>query len=178
MTTKMIVDQLRGGDRRSIGRSNEVVAEITANSNLFSAVFLGLLADDPVLRARAADAIEKVTRQSPQLLNPYKSELLGSVARLKQKEVRWHIAQMLPRLKCSEAEQRRAVAILKEYLRDSSSIVRTFAMQALADFADQNRRLRPAVIAKLQKLTVTGTPAMRARGRILLKRMQQMRELH
>jgi hypothetical protein len=58
--------------------------------------------------------------------------------------------------------------ILIDYLRDSSSMVKTFAMQALADLTKQAPELRPAVLQQLKKLTVRGTPAMRARGRKLL----------
>ena len=63
-----MLDKLRGGDRRSIGRSNEVVAEIKENPALFEQVFPGLYDQDPVLKARAADVIEKATRNTPDLL--------------------------------------------------------------------------------------------------------------
>jgi hypothetical protein len=70
-------------------------------------------------------------------------------------------------------ERELAVAILLEYLEDRSSIVRTFAMQGLAEFAVQDERLRARVIPILEKLTSTGSPAMRARGRKLLKTLQR-----
>ena len=57
------------------------------------------------------------------------------------------------------------------YLRDSSSIVKTFAMQALVDLTTQAPEFRPAVLRQLQKLTVRGTPAMRARGRKLIEEL-------
>jgi len=46
--------------------------------------------------------------------------------------------------------------------------VKTCAMQALADLTRQGPDLRPALLRQLQQLTVSGTPAMRARGRKLL----------
>jgi hypothetical protein len=45
--------------------------------------------------------------------------------------------------------------------------VRTFAMQALAEFARKAPRLRPIVLQHLRRLTGRGTPAMKARGRKL-----------
>lgn len=166
---KTAVRKLRGGDRRSIGRSNEVALQISADKKLFAQVFAELLADDPIIRMRAADAVEKASSRDHQLLQPYKREILKSIAAIPQQEVRWHVAQMIPRLQMSRAERDHAVSILFDYLEDKSSIVRTFAMQALADLAQSDPRLRNRLKPVLEFLTSTGTPAMRARGRKLLK---------
>jgi hypothetical protein len=168
MTTSSILRKLEGGDRRSIGRSNEVVAEVLGNRKLFGALFVGLSVDDPVVRARAADAVEKISTVHPEYLHPYKAQLLGELACCWQKEVRWHVAQILPRLRWNAQERQQVYDTLTGYLCDSSSIVKTFAMQGLADLTTQAPELRPAVLRQLQKLTVSGTPAMRARGRKLL----------
>jgi hypothetical protein len=171
MTTPSILRKLEGGDRRSIGRSNEVVAEVLAERKLFSDLFAGLSFDDPVVRARAADAVEKISAIHPEYLRPYRATLVGELARCEQKEVRWHVAQMLPRLRWNVRERQEVCDILTGYLRDSSSIVKTFAMQALADITTQAPELCPVVLRQLQKLTVHGTPAMRARGRKLIEEL-------
>ena len=168
MSTPKILRKLQGGDRRSIGRSSEVVTDVLADPRLFGALFAGLSVDDPVVRARAADAVEKISVIHPEYLRPYSATLVGELARCEQKEVRWHVAQMLPRLRWNARERQEVCDILTDYLHDSSSIVKTFAMQALADLTTQAPELRPAVLRQLQKLTVSGTPAMRARGRKLL----------
>lgn len=166
-----ILRKLEGGDRRSIGRSNEVVADVIADPTLFGVVFSGLLSDNPLLRMRSADAVEKITARNPEYLQPHREMLIGKVARLEQKEVRWHVAQMLPRIEWNEAERQQAVDVLMEYLNDRSSIVKTFAMQALADLTQQSPELKPAVMLHLRELTVIGTPAMKARGRKLLAKL-------
>jgi HEAT repeat protein len=168
---KTIVRKLRGGDRRSIGRSNEVAFQISANKKLFAEVFAELLHDDPIIRMRAADAVEKSSARNHQLLQPYKHQLLNRVAAIPQQEIRWHVAQIIPRLTLTRTERDHAVAILFDYLEDKSSIVRTFAMQALADLAQSDPRLRNRVKPVIEFFTSTGTPAMRARGRKLLKIM-------
>jgi HEAT repeat protein len=167
-----IVGKLRGGDRRSIGLSDEVAGEISQSPELFSQVFHALLQQDPVVRMRAADAIEKATVIRPELLQPYKRRLLKDVAAIDQKEVRWHVALMLPRLQLTDKEREWAVSILFDYLEDSSSIVRTFAMQGLADLALLEPRLRARVLPILEFLTTSGSPAMRSRGRKLLKKLK------
>jgi hypothetical protein len=166
---KNIAAQLAGGDRRSLGCANAIAKQILRDPKLFSLVFEAMLHDDPLVRMRAADAIEKVTVIRPKLLQKYKRTLLGKVAAQKQQEVRWHVALMLPRLRLTPKERNHAVAILFDYLEEKSSIVKTFAMQSLADFATQDRGLSARVVPILTHLTDTGTPAMRSRGRKLLK---------
>jgi hypothetical protein len=90
-----ILRKLEGSDRRSIGRSREVVADVIADPALFNVVFSGLLSENPLLRLRAADAAERLVLLHPEYLAPHRATLLDRVARLDQKEVRWHAAQML-----------------------------------------------------------------------------------
>lgn len=53
-------------------------------------------------------------------------------------------------------------------------IVKTFALQGLADLADGGASMRPAVIELLRESTRNGTAAMKARGRKLLVQMERM----
>jgi len=166
-----ILRKLKGGDRRSIGKSGETVEDVSKTPALFADLFAGLFDADAVVRMRAADAVEKITRQRPELLRPWKRPLLEQISALDEKEVRWHVAQMIPRLNLTVSERDTAVQILMDYLADESSIVKTFSMQALADLAERDERLRVQVIPLIERLTQTGTPAMRSRGRKLLKRL-------
>lgn len=167
-----ILQKLTGGDLRSIGASEEVAAEVLANPAIFPELFNGMIHVDPLIRMRAADAVEKITREHPEYLQPYKDKLIREVARVEQQEVRWHIAQLFSRLDLTAEERCTVMNILLEYLNDKSRIVKTFAMQALADLAKQDETLRLEIINLLEKLTLTGSPAMQSRGRNLLKRLQ------
>jgi hypothetical protein len=89
--------------------------------------------------------------------------------------LRWHVAQLLPRLRLTSAEKETAVNILIGYLKDTSSIVRTFSMQALVDLAAQDEQLLEKVTPLIERLTRTGTPAMKSRGRKLLKQLEKQR---
>jgi hypothetical protein len=91
-----LLEKLKGGDRRSIGRVDEVVANVLSNPEAFKTLFDGMLSDDPIIRMRSADAVEKVTAQHPEYLQPYKNKLIHEVSRIDQQEVRWHVAQMVP----------------------------------------------------------------------------------
>ncbi len=167
-----VLQKLAGGDRRSIGRVDEVVVDVLNDPTLFDTVFDGILCDDPIIRMRSADAVEKITAERPEYLQPYKERLIQQAAKIAQQEVRWHVAQMLPRLELSGEELQVAVEILLGYLNDESRIVKTFSMQALADFAERDADLRPRVIELLEELTGTGSPAMKSRGQKLLEKLR------
>ena len=168
-----ILGKLTGGDRRSIGRVDEVIAAVEADPALFEALFWGMIDADPLVRMRAADAVEKLSADQPELLRPYKAALLTDIAAAEQQEVRWHVCQMLPRLNFSPAERRQALTILRGYQDDQSKIVKTFAMQAMADLAAQEPALKPEIIPLLRQLTQTGSPAMQSRGRKLLRKLDE-----
>ncbi len=159
---------LSGGDRRSIGRVPLVLRILRRNPQGAVQLVRALHDDDPIVRMRAADALEKASATHPELLRPHKRVLLSLARRATQQELRWHLAQLIPRLPLTARQRHAAAAVFQAYLGDRSAIVRTFAMQALADLAVVDTGLRPRIAAQLRRLTATGTPAMRARGRRLL----------
>jgi hypothetical protein len=164
---------LTGGDRRSIGQSAEVVTAVLDDPALFPIVFDGMLADDQLIRMRAADAVEKITAQQPELLTSYTARILNEVAAVPQAEVRWHVAQLIERLTLDGDQQRQAVAILEEYLDDRSVIVRVNALQALATLAECDVVLRPIVIVRIAARQERGAPAEQSRARKLLAWLKQ-----
>ena len=163
-----LLQKLEGGDRRSIGRSNEVVWDVLKEPSLFPVLIEGIGLEDPVVRMRAADAIEKVSLERPEHLLPYKKQLMALAASAEQREIQWHMAQILLRLNLDHKEHIAVVKTLLTYLSGNSSIVNTFVMQAFADIAKADKQLRPSLLVHIRELTATGTPAMKARGRRLL----------
>ena len=159
---------LKTGDRKTIGRSNEVAAAAENDAKLFAEAVRTMWDPNPAVRMRAADAVEKASRRNPDLLRPYKAELLGLMIEEEQQEVRWHLAAVIPRLHLTVAERNKAAATLRRYLEDSSSIVRTFALQGLVDLSAHDDNLRREVVELLHQAVGAGTPAMKARARKLL----------
>lgn len=172
-TLHPILETLKDGDRRSIGKSNDVVKRVLRDPALFDVLISGMLLDDPLIRMRCADAAEKVTAIHPEYLAAYKPVLLNTLSKVEQQEVRWHIAPMLARLPLSAAQQKTVAAILLAQMNSRSSIVKTFAMQALFDLAARYPRLKPLALRHIRELTVSGTPAMKARGRKLLAKLDR-----
>ena len=67
-----ILKKLEGGDRRSIGQVAKVVDAVIEQPALFGTVFKAMLVDDPIVRMRAADAVEKISETQPHYFQPYK----------------------------------------------------------------------------------------------------------
>ena len=164
---------LAGGDRRSLGRANSVVAQVLRKPQLFSELLQCLWNDDAVIRMRAADAAEKISLEKPELLRPFKAEILGLADESQQQEVQWHMALMIPRLQLTGLERRRAADRLKEYLEGRSSIVKTHALQGLLDLAGEDQEMRTEVLQILEEASRNGTAAMKARARKLLSQQQR-----
>ena len=137
----------------------QVGTMISKNLQLFPKLIVGLWSKDRLVRMRAADAAEKVTRKNPELLAPYRKELLGLLGETKEQELRWHLAVMVPRLALNSKERQRAISLLNSYMQDRSSIVKTFALQGLADLAHADATIRSTVIEILREATRSGTPA-------------------
>jgi hypothetical protein len=162
-----ILKNLSGGDRRSIGKAERVVEQILKTPALLRDVVRGFTHDDPVIRMRCADVAEKVSAAHPEWLQRHKQALLSFASTVQEKEVRWHMAQMIPRLELSPSEKRRAVALLFKYLEDGSQIVKTFSMQALFEMSAADAKLRARVIPILQGTVHNGSPAVRSRAKKL-----------
>lgn len=169
MPRQAIAAMLKGGDRRSIGNADQIAKLVLSEPKRFSELVECLWDEDPIVRMRAADAAEKVTVTRPELLKPHKQELLGVLAEAEQIELRWHLALMVPRLALTSPERQRVAASLQRYLEDRSSIVKTFALQGLADLARQDPGLRELAKHAIEESFQTGTAAMKARARKLRK---------
>jgi hypothetical protein len=164
-----ILARLQGGDRRSIGHSTRVVVEVLRRPRLFGVLVRGMEAEDPLVRMRAADVVEKVSAIHPEYLQPHKLDILDRISRSEQQEVRWHVAQICTRLPLNRNDRRKLARILQGYLDDSSRIVQVFSMQALADLTLRDPGLRVTILPRLKILAREGSPAVRNRGRKLLQ---------
>jgi hypothetical protein len=160
------------GGRLEAGRAREVAELILTHPRKTGQVVECLWDDDPGVANRAADALERASHSRPSLLAPWKDALLARLAEGKENKLRWNLALMMARLELTVSETERTMIALESYLDDRGSIVRTAAMHGMAGLALQNPVLLPEVLDTLRILTRSGTPAMRARGRMLLKKLE------
>jgi hypothetical protein len=161
------------GRRLDAGRVWEVVELVDGQPGKLARLVECLWDEDPAVANRAADALERVTRERPEQAQRWKESLLGLLAEAGEKKLRWNLALLIPRLKLTVPECRRAAGVLRSYLDDKSSIVKTAALHGLADLTRQDRNLLPEVLDLLRVAGRSGTPAMRARSRILIEKIEK-----
>lgn len=154
---------LSGGDRRSIGQSDQVARMINGPEACGE---LLELTDHPdrLIAMRAYDAVEKVAQRHPEWIRPHKRKLLAPAKPDMPIEVKWHLARLWPMIDLSPAERARVVAQLWTWADDprESRIVRADAIAALARLDPS--ALLPSVIARWQAERI---PSLQARLRKL-----------
>lgn len=159
------------------GRVCGVVEWVTDAPRRVPALIELMWDDDAGVAGRAADVLERVTRDpSPAVrraVEGFKEEIIGLLSDARFAKLRWNLALTLPRLTLTVAECRRIAAVLQTWLEDLSSIVKTTALHAMADLTRQNPESLPEVLDLLRMAGRSGTPAMRARSRILLKALER-----
>ena len=166
-----ILSVLAGGDRRSIGRVGAVVPFVLAHPEQLPVLLDGMEGEDEVLRMRCADAAEKISISRPDWFVPLRSRLLRLARTSVQQELRWHIAQMLPRIGLDASQRDVAITILLEYLRDRSRIVTTSSMTSLFEFAREDPPLQRKLGPILERFLAHGSAAERSRAGRLLREL-------
>lgn len=168
-----IIEELKGGDLRSIGKSEEIVKKIIKNKKLFEKVFHGMLDKNPLIRMRSADIIEKASKLYPQYLQPFKTKLINTISKIPQQEVRWHTAQMFSYLILTSKDRKKVINILFSWLKDDikSNIVKVMSLQTLADFAKTDKKLKSRVMKKINVFINSGIPSLKSRSQKLLKEL-------
>ncbi len=167
---------LTGGDLRSIGQSN-AVAELVTNQTEFDALFKLLQHANRVIAMRAADAAEKISLRRPEYLSPHKHTILQLLVTAAHKEIKWHIAQLVPRLPLSDPELEPVWAMLAGWACNTteSNIVRVNALQALFDLARQNPTWQPAMAGIFAKASKENIPSVTARINKLMRQPKLQR---
>ena len=166
-----LIARLYGGKRCSTGQALAVAADVLARPGLFAVLFNGLGCENPLARMRVAYAVSKVVDERPDLLQPHKDRFFDYLADPANSPLaRACMLQALHKLVLAPDD----ISLLKDMLRDfmfsDSSIVKTFSLHLLVEFAAADESLRPEVMPLLWNALDNGTPAMRARARKLVKK--------
>jgi hypothetical protein len=165
-----IQQALKGGDRRSLGRTDEIVLRVLSDKERLVELFECLFDEDEIVRMRASDGLEKVARQQPDWLIPYVERLLGDVAAIQQPSVQWHLAQILSGIPLAAEQQARAITLLKLNLEEYDDwIVINLTLEALAKFARRDSELRREFHTILIKFQYSPKKSIASRVRKLLR---------
>lgn len=144
---------LSGGDPRALHNVDLAVTQVLADPAEVESLFESVFAEDEVVRMRAADALEKVCAERPDLLTALVPRMLTEMAGVDQPSVQWHLAQILGVVDLDESEQESATELLFSYLERSDDwIVANHTLATLAVFARRDPllrgRFRAALVAR------------------------------
>jgi hypothetical protein len=161
---KQLTNILSGGDLRSIGKS-QLAIPLIKNQQDFDELFKCLCVPERIIVMRAADAIEKITLNDASLLVKHKKSIIGLCKKATDKELKWHLALLLPRLPLTTTEIQNAWSLLKNWAKDDSNsrIVRVNALQGLLQLLNQNSGLKKDFIKILAELEKENIPSIKAR---------------
>ncbi len=171
-----LLEKLNCGDLTSDGRANEVVDDVIQNPKLINNLIDGLNSKDDVIRGRTADALEKISRSYPQLLNGLSPLFEKAVLKDKVPMVRWHMAMIFPNLILSAKETKEIIDILFRMLDDESVFVKTWAISSLTIFGRRNKNIVKKIIKKITPLLTSESVAVKSRVVKALKVLENENE--
>ncbi len=169
---KNLLQHLREGDPRTLGKTDEVVRIMRNNQKAFDEVFEGLFDEEYLVRLRAVNAIEKVARSQREWLLPHKKKLLKSFSFFtKQPDLmKMQVPPLYGYLALEKKEVGKVTDQLNRWLMtEQSTFIKVGSLQALADISQQHPWLHDEVVSIIQDEMVKGSAAIQARGRKLLK---------
>lgn len=162
--------RLSGGPRQTIGEANDVADEVAAEPALAAELWEAVGSADDVVAGRAVDALEKASRTRPEVLEGHEGQILDELARSPLPEVRWHVGQLVPRLRLREGQVSQAAAVLEQLMRDTSRVAQALALDGLVTLADAHPELPDRAAVALTAALENPSPAVRARARHLTRR--------
>jgi hypothetical protein len=171
-----MLEYLQGGDLRSVAGVDALIHLIKDQGD-FDQLFEYLYKEDRLIVMRAVDAIEKISKNRPEYLEGYTKDLIKLLDGAQEKELKWHLAQLITRVSLDPDQLRHVWLILTQWLIDAkeSKIVRVNSLQALSELSRQNIRLEKFLAHIIPVLEKEHIPSLNARIRKLRK---QRRNIH
>jgi hypothetical protein len=167
-----MITLLSGGDFRSNAQAKIATKKALQNHSLIKELVRACGSSNALVRMRAADSLEALSGHDPRLLQPFKKTLLGKITLINQQEVRWHVAQILPRLSLSKKETQKAWKVLKSWYADKhekSRIVKVFSLDSMARLSVKQRPLKAKTERLVKQAVRSPIFSIRARAKKLLK---------
>lgn len=171
--SKLLFEQLlNSGDLRSLDGVEMVVKMIDSTAE-FDILFSCLKSKNRLIVMRAADAIEKVTRNHPTYLEKHKVEILHYISLVQNKELKWHLAQLVTRIMMDNSEFRFVRDILERWALDpqESKICRVNALQSLSELYAIHQKNPETLLKLMNQVEDEDIPSLNARIRQLKSKM-------
>lgn len=158
-----ILTWLSGGDLRSDGMANEAARVVLDNPAIIDDLVAGLSESDDVIRARTADALEKVAREMPDLLKGYLQQLIDLAETEQVPAVKMHLAMLFGHLAVYEEMLEQLILVLYYLLEDESVFTRSWAIASLCIIGRKYPIENQRILNKLSQLQSDPSVAIRSR---------------
>lgn len=159
-----ILNWLSGGDLRSDGMADEAATFVLENPQVFDDLFAGLRAPDDVVRGRAADALEKIAREQPDLLIGHLTHLKEIAETDPVPMVKMHLAMLFGHLIACNQDIAEIKSILLHLLQDDRVFTRSWAIVSLCILAREFPLERNNIVEHIAPLQADNSVAIRTRA--------------
>ena len=166
-------DRLAEGTTRDLGCANEVAREALRKPALVKELIDALDDKRIVVSHRASNALKKIQRGNPSLVAPFAKQLLRKAVETEHMHTRWSLTIIVGELPLRGRDKALAVDLTFDALSSRSALQRVFALQALANYAQNDAALRKRVQPILQQALTDSSAAIRARTRKLILQLKQ-----
>ena len=160
-----LLEWLRGGNLRSDGFAPQAADLVIKQPQLLTELLEGLDEPDDVVRARTADALERVARVNPEPFNDHLPRFTAIARGDPIPMVRWHMAMLLGDLIIFEDARDEIQVTLDQLLRDGSPFVRSWAISSLTMLGRKYPDEREGIVKKIVPLHQDSSIAVRHRAR-------------
>ena len=159
-----IKDLLSGGKITSAGKADEVVEIVKKNPNIAEEVFSLFLDKDPIVAMRSSYVFMKLSKSDSEIIIPFKSRIIKNIEKFTQKEVRWHIPQILLVMDLSGVEAEKTYKKLMEWAEGKDgNIVVYYSLEAAYKIAKENKKLIDDFLPRLRKINKTDAKIVKNR---------------
>ena len=126
---------------------------------------------------QASRTLKRIAEADRDILYPFRKQLLKAAFAARDIRVQWNLSLVLGRIPLTGQDKAVAVDLMYERLTDRSGLNRTCAMEALMDLSISDPALRARILPILREALEHGTPAMKARAKLLLKPLHRTEQL-
>ena len=163
--------QMSGGNKRKLN-NQPVIEAVRHDPAKVGELFECVIDEDDYVRMRASDALEKVCRSDPSIVQPLKTRVLHEMSVIDQPSVQWHYAQIVDQLQLNPQETAEVIRKLQSNFETYDDwITRSITMEVLGNFAVHDDALRAYLMPKLEELTKDRRVSISTRAQKVLKRL-------
>jgi HEAT repeat protein len=159
-----ILEWLSGGDLRSDGLADEVAAAVLKSPDLFDDLFAGLSESDDVIRGRTADALEKISRQRPDLIAVHLPEVIDLSRSDQVPMVKMHLAMIFGHLALYEELIDILQSALFDLLEAESVFAKSWAIVSLCIIGRMYPQKSTRIVNRISQLQGDKSVAIRSRA--------------